>query len=91
MEEVLRVDENSEAASWSPWEQKQEQRKIYSKMGFTTFLSLLFLIGPILPPQARWQPTVARRPQTFFIWLQQNNGLELSTQKHSAPQWLAQV
>lgn len=61
---------------------KQEQRKIYSKMGFTTLLSLFFLIGPILPPQARWQPTVARRPQTVFIWLQQNNCLELCTQKH---------
>lgn len=58
-----------------------------------------FLIGPILPPQAWWQPTVARRPETFFLWLQKNNNKSLISKTYrvaancraGAPLWLVWV
>lgn len=46
-----------------------------------TFTSLLFT-GPILPPWAWWQLTVARRPETSFLQsVQQNNCIVFSCQK----------
>lgn len=53
------------------------------KEGFTTFISLL-LISTILPPWARWQLTVARRPlSSFFQLVQLNNCIGLSCQKRT--------
>lgn len=46
-----------------------------------TFAPCLFT-GPILPPWAWWQLTVARRPQTpFFFRVQQNNCIVFYCQK----------
>lgn len=51
------------------------------KNGLATSTSLL-LTGPILPPWAWWQLTVARRPETSFLQLvQQNNCIVFSCQK----------
>lgn len=50
------------------------------KTGLATSTSLL-LTGPILPPWAWWQLTVARRPETFLQLVQQNNCIVFSCQK----------
>lgn len=67
----------SEATWWSV----QKKQKPEEKKELATFISLL-LIGPVLPPWAWWQLTVARRPETsFFQMVQQNNCIVFCCQK----------